>query len=114
MQNCVVTLCTCGSREEAERLATILVEERLAACVSILPTVLSVYRWQGKVETASEHLLFVKTTEDRHRELERRIGELHSYDTPEVISMAIVSGSKKYLTWLAEQVSPGGGGKPPV
>jgi periplasmic divalent cation tolerance protein len=112
--NCFVTLCTCGSREEAERLATILVEERLAACVNILPGVHSVYRWQGKVETASEHLLFMKTTEERQRALERRIGELHSYDTPELISLAIVSGSKKYLTWVADQVSQEDGAEHPA
>ena len=92
MPNSVITLCTCGSREEAERLATILVEERLVACVNILPEVLSVYRWEGKVETASEHLLFMKTIEERQRELELRIGQLHSYDTPEIISVAIASG----------------------
>jgi periplasmic divalent cation tolerance protein len=114
MTNCVITLCTCGSREEAERLATILVEERLAACVNILPGVHSVYRWQGKIESASEHLVFIKTTEARQRGLERRIGELHSYDIPEVISMPIVSGSKKYLTWVADQVSRADGAEHPA
>jgi periplasmic divalent cation tolerance protein len=112
--NCFVTLCTCGSREEAERLATILVEERLAACVNILPEVLSVYRWQGNVESASEHLLVMKTTGERQQELERRIGELHSYNTPEIISIAIVSGSNKYLTWLADQVSRADDGEHPI
>ena len=105
MTDALILLCTCSSREEATRLATTLVEERLAACVNILATpIQSVYRWQGAVEQAEEYLLLMKTTQARSAELEKRVAALHSYDTPEIIALPIVGGSEKYLAWLREQV----------
>jgi periplasmic divalent cation tolerance protein len=82
-----------------------LVEQRLAACVSILPAVESVYRWQEKIESANEALLLIKTTSERFPALRQKILELHSYDTPEIIALPIVAGLEKYLHWLEEQVS---------
>jgi periplasmic divalent cation tolerance protein len=100
----VIGLCTCGSDEEASRIANALVEARLAACVNILPPIRSIYRWQGQIETAAEVLLLIKTTEERFSALQQRIRDLHSYKTPEIIAVPIVAGLEKYLTWVREQV----------
>jgi periplasmic divalent cation tolerance protein len=100
-----VILCMCDGREEASRIAHRLVEERLAACVSILPAVESIYRWQEKIETAHETPLLIKTTPDRFPALEKRIVELHSYVTPEIVALPVVAGLESYLRWVNEQVS---------
>jgi periplasmic divalent cation tolerance protein len=100
MTEALVVLCTCGSEQEALRIANALIEDRAAACVNILPAVQSVYRWQEKIETAQEILLIVKTTQERFRAVERKIVELHSYDTPEIIALPVTEGLKKYLAWL--------------
>jgi len=100
----IVVMITAGSRAEAESLAEMLVTRRLAACVQILPEVLSIYRWQGKVERNSEHLLYVKTTHARFAELEREVKAAHSYDTPEVIAVPVVAASEHYLKWLRVNV----------
>jgi periplasmic divalent cation tolerance protein len=100
-----VVLVTCGSEEEASRIARALVGERLAACVNILDSpVRSVYRWKGRIETAMEHLLVIKTRRARLRALEAAVARLHSYQTPEVIALPVAEGSRKYLAWLAESV----------
>ena len=99
-----IILTTAGSAEEARKIATALVEQRLAACVNIVPQVESVYRWQDKVETAREWLLVIKTSQKRYKAIEKAIRELHSYELPEVVSVAIEGGSKDYLKWLAGQV----------
>ena len=106
MPETFVVFCACSGEVEANKLARALVEERFAACVNILPGLTSVYRWQGKLETASEHLLLVKTTREAFPALESRIRELHSYETPEVIAVPVTTGSDKYLTWVQEQVLP--------
>lgn len=99
-----MVFCTCEDRVEARRIASHLVEERLAACVNILAGVESVYRWEGTVSKAEEVQLLIKTVRDRYPALQRRITELHSYDTPEIVAVAIADGSEKYLRWLQEQV----------
>ena len=104
MQPAVLILCTCPNEESASRLAEALVSERLAACVNVLPSVKSVYRWEGAVETATEHLLLIKTTDARFPAVRARIVELHSYDTPEIIAVPITAGSESYMSWLAAQV----------
>lgn len=104
MTDIVVVLCTCESETQAEHIAKTLVNERLAACVNILPAVRSIYRWQDAVEDAREHLLFIKTTEPRLRALRDRIVALHSYDTPELLAIPVAEGSDKYLEWLRAQV----------
>ena len=102
-----LVLTTCGSAEEARRLAHQLVERRLAACVNIVPQIESAYRWQGKVETASEFLLLIKTTAAVFDSLRRAIQELHSYEVPECIAISIDAGTSSYLDWMAESVLPG-------
>jgi len=99
-----LVLTTCGSQEEARRIAQELVEWRLAACVNIVPQIESVYRWQGEVETATEWLLIVKTTADAFDQLRDAIAKLHSYDVPECIEIAIEDGSAAYLEWIAGSV----------
>ena len=107
MSEVIVVLCTCGDDAEANRIAATLVTERLAACVNIVPGVKSVYRWQGRIETASEHLLLIKTTSENWERLESRLIELHSYDTPEILRLPVAGGSEKYLDWLKSE-APGG------
>ena len=104
MKNEIVVLCTCADAPEADRIASAMVEGRFAACVNVLPPVRSVFRWEGKVETASEILLVMKTTAPRFPALRDAIKELHSYDTPEIIALPIVQGSEEYLGWIREQV----------
>ncbi|MGE5206264.1 MAG: divalent-cation tolerance protein CutA [Chlamydiota bacterium] len=99
-----IVLTTTGSREEAEKIAHALVERRLAACVNIVGPIHSVYRWRGKVESAAEHLLIVKTTAQRFDAVARTISELHSYELPECIQLPIEAGSKEYLRWIEESV----------
>ncbi len=98
----IVVLITAPNREEAIRLADMLVGAHLAACVQILPEMESVYRWQGRIERQPEILLIAKTTRGRFAELEREIRALHSYDTPEIVALPIIAGSKAYLDWLRE------------
>lgn len=85
-------------------MARDLVESKLAACVNVLPSVQSIYRWQGEVETAQEILLLIKTTSDRFPELQQRIIHLHSYETPEIIALPVSMVSDKYLAWIQESV----------
>ncbi|HLH02204.1 MAG TPA: divalent-cation tolerance protein CutA [Bryobacteraceae bacterium] len=100
MPDFVVVFCTCPDRAEALRLAHAILEQRLAACVNILPGIESVYRWNEKVETGSEVLLLIKTAAERFDALRQAILNLHSYQTPEVIALPIVTGSEPYLAWL--------------
>jgi periplasmic divalent cation tolerance protein len=97
----LVVFVTCANAREAQRIARTLVEERLAACVNIHQTaVQSVYRWKGKVEKAREILLVIKSSGRLFSCLERRVRELHSYDTPEIIALPITTGSRPYLAWI--------------
>jgi periplasmic divalent cation tolerance protein len=102
----VVVLSTAGSRDEAERIATALVDERLAACVNLVGPITSTYRWQGAVERASEVLLVVKTRRALAAKLVTRLRALHSYDVPEAIVLPISAGSAPYLRWLGAETSP--------
>jgi periplasmic divalent cation tolerance protein len=107
MTDAVLIITSAGSREEAERIAAMLVEERLAACVQILPAT-SIYRWEGRVEKAEELVLHIKALARRAATVERRIRELHSYEVPEVIVLPIIGGSSDYLMWIATEASGGG------
>ena len=100
----IVVLMTAGSREEAARLADMLVGSRLAACVQIMPEMESVYHWQGKIERAPETLLLAKTTQENFAELESSVRALHSYETPEIVALSITAASAPYLEWLTTNV----------
>jgi periplasmic divalent cation tolerance protein len=104
MTDKVLVLTTAGSEEEALKIATGLVERRLAACVNIVPRIQSVYRWKGNVESAEEFLLIIKTTKVRSAEAQAAIRELHSYDLPECIVILMEDGSADYLKWVEESV----------
>jgi periplasmic divalent cation tolerance protein len=95
-----VVMTTVASPEEATRLGRTLVEERLAACATLLPAVHSIYRWQGQIESSAETLLLLKTAAGQLSDLESRLQQLHSYQTPEFLVLAIESGSDRYLAWL--------------
>jgi len=102
----LVVLTTVGDGESAAGLARALVEERLAACVSVAPGVRSVYRWEGRVVEDSEYLLIVKTTESGYEMLESRLREMHPYDVPEVIGLRAARVLEAYLSWLRGAVKP--------
>lgn len=97
-----IVLTTAGSAEEATKISRAIVERRLAACVNIVPQLTSVYRWQGKVEQASECLLIIKTQAAVFERLRDAVKELHSYELPECILLEIAEGSEPYLTWIRE------------
>jgi periplasmic divalent cation tolerance protein len=100
MTDKIVVLSTCGSEDEAERIARLLVEGRVAACVNIVPGVRSFYRWQGAVESAGEWLLVVKSARDRFDELRAAIEQAHSYEVPEIVALPVVDGAPNYLNWI--------------
>ncbi len=101
-----LVLVTCGSAAEARRIARAVVEERLAACVNILPAAItSIYRWKGRVESAREKLLVIKTSRRRLAKLQAAVERLHSYEVPEFIALPIAAGSPAYLSWLEENVA---------
>ncbi|HVF87739.1 MAG TPA: divalent-cation tolerance protein CutA, partial [Pyrinomonadaceae bacterium] len=102
----IVVLITASSREEAARLAEMLVGARLAACVQIMPEMESVYRWKGKMHREPEILLLAKTLRTSFIELEREVRALHSYETPEIVALPVTDVSSAYLTWLVGTISP--------
>src|SRR5436305_3753027 len=105
MSEARIVLTTAGSADEARKIAGALVERRLAACVNIVPQIESVYRWQGKVERATEWLMIIKTQAGAFERVQDAIRELHSYDLPECVMLGIDAGSDAYLEWIADNVS---------
>lgn len=103
----LVVLVTCANAEEAQRIAESMVLERLAACVNIVPGVQSVFFWEGKLCNEKEVLCVMKTQKAVYAKLEKRVMELHSYTTPEVIALPIAEGAVKYLRWVRESTAPG-------
>jgi periplasmic divalent cation tolerance protein len=95
-----IVLTTCASPGEASRLGRTLVEERLAACATLVPSVQSIYRWQDQIETGTETLLLLKTGSAQIAALEARLHALHSYETPEFLILPVEAGSQGYLNWL--------------
>ena len=105
MSESLVVFVTCGSEEEALKIAHALVEERLAACVNLMSPIRSIYRWEGKISDEREWLLIIKTQTARFDDLEKRVKALHSYSLPEIIALPIIEGSLSYLNWLKEMTS---------
>lgn len=103
-----VLLCfaTCPDTTCAERIATALVEEQLAACINIVPGLHSVYRWQGAVEHAGELLLLIKTTREHYPALQARLLQLHPHELPELIAVEPAEGLPAYLRWVADMTRP--------
>ena len=100
----LIILTTTASTDEAESLANGLVESRLAACVQILPKMTSVYAWEGKIESGSEHLLLIKTLAEKYEAVEKYILDHHSYDTPEIVAVDAEKASAGYLKWLTDHL----------
>jgi periplasmic divalent cation tolerance protein len=96
---------TTGTKADALKIAAVLVEQRLAACVQVGGPITSCYRWQDRVESADEWLCTIKTTAALFGRVEQRIRELHPYDEPEIIATPIVAASQTYLAWLRRQVT---------
>ena len=105
MTHARIVLTTAGSQDEARKIAHALVERKLAACVNIIPQIESIYRWQGKVESATEWLLIVKTQASAFPQVQDAICELHSYELPECLLIEIPDGSTDYLSWIVNNVS---------
>jgi periplasmic divalent cation tolerance protein len=107
MTDKIVVLVTCGSAREARKIARAVVAKRLAACANIYAAhVESVYRWKGKVESAREVLMVLKSSRKRFPTLEQEIRRMHSYEVPEIIALSIERGSRGYLEWIGESVRP--------
>jgi periplasmic divalent cation tolerance protein len=104
-----IALTTVGSIEEGRRLARLLVERRLVACVNLVPNLTSIYRWQGAVEEAAEILLIMKTAVEQLPALEVAVRDLHSYEVPEFLTLDVESGSQPYLDWLLDSVGGSAG-----
>jgi len=96
----IVILITTGSEEEAHRIADQLLNQRKAACVNIMPRVDSLFWWQGKLDSAQETLLVIKTKASKLKEITELVKKVHSYEVPEVIALPIVGGNEDYLKWL--------------
>jgi len=105
MSHELIVFITTPNNDEAARIAEAFVSEQLAACVNIVAAVESIYRWEGKVTRDSETLMIIKTTDERYAELERRVRQLHSYSTPEVVAIRIERGSEQYLNWLRDSTA---------
>ena len=103
MSDVQIVLSTIDTTENARRIARTLVDERLAACVSILPPVTSIYRWKGELHEAPEFQLIIKTTTDRVETLVGRLQELHPYEVPEILALPVSQGLGSYLDWLRDE-----------
>ncbi|MBS3819702.1 divalent-cation tolerance protein CutA [bacterium] len=98
----LLVYCTVPSQKVGREIASELVSNHLAACCNIIPGLTSIYEWQDKIEEDEELLLLIKTTEEKYPQLEKKIGELHPYDVPEIIAAEIHRGLAPYIQWLDE------------
>ncbi len=92
--------CTCPDRETAEKIARHLIKTQLAACINIIPGITSIYQWQGKIESAEEHLLLIKSRQDLYPQVEQAIIRLHPYELPEVVAVSMARALPDYLHWM--------------
>ncbi len=104
MKSYIQVMTTTETKEQAQKIAQHLVTEKLAACVQILGPINSIYRWKGKVENTQEWLCLIKTQDDLYNKVEAAIKSLHPYETPEIIAVPIIKGSKEYLSWLEDEL----------
>ena len=103
MTDYIVVLVTASSEEEGEKIAQALVEEKLAACVNVLPAMKSIYRWKGEIASEKEVLLLAKTKDRLFERLKRRVLEIHSYEVPEIIALPVLAGFEPYLGWASKE-----------
>lgn len=104
MSNYIQVITTVGEKRYAKQIAEELILDNLAACVQIIDTIKSTYRWKGNIERAVESLCLIKSVESKYEDIEKRIKHIHPYENPEIISVPIVNGSKEYLNWIEEEV----------
>lgn len=100
----LVVLCTFPDELAARQIGAVLVEKQVAACVNVVPGLRSIYRWEGKVCDEAEVLTVIKTTRGRYAELESALGELHPYETPEILALPVERGAEAYLKWVGGEV----------
>ena len=100
MKDFIIILVTASSEEEAKKIAQVLVEKRLAACVNLIKDIRSIFRWKGKLSDENEILLIIKTRKKLYKNVEEEVISLHSYEVPEIIALPIILGSKDYLYWV--------------
>jgi periplasmic divalent cation tolerance protein len=105
MTNYLQVVTTVDDRNIAEKIAEVVLAKKLAACVQI-SSCRSIYRWQGKIEKAEEHLCVMKSSRMHYPELEREIREIHPYDVPEILAVEVVAGNRQYLDWLEQELAP--------
>lgn len=103
MTDYVLVFITAASEKEGEKIASALVKERLAACVSVVGGVRSTFRWKGQVSTEQEVLLIAKSKDRLFEKLKKRVLELHSYEVPEIVASPILAGFEKYLNWIEDE-----------
>ena len=110
-QQCVIVLNTCPDKETATSVASALIQQRLAACVNILPGLTSIFHWQGQIESGEEVLLLIKTTQTAYDAVQATICDIHPYELPEIIAVPINAGLPAYLAWIATNVESSVEGK---
>ncbi len=99
-----VVYCTVPNADEAKSIARLLINKKLAACCNVIPGLISIYRWKGKMEEENEVLLFIKTSAKKYEQLEKEIKMIHSYSVPEIIAIPVVNASQAYLDWIIEMI----------
>jgi periplasmic divalent cation tolerance protein len=104
MSDKIVVLSTCGSAGEAAKIARALIQQRLAACVNIVPRVLSIYRWEGAMEDSEEWLLIIKSSQALFERLDEELRKVHSNEVPEIVALPVVAGSASYLAWMSAEL----------
>ena len=107
MTDKIVVLSTCGSEEEATRIARRVLEQRLAACVSLIPQIRSFCWWHDKIENSTEYLLLIKTTRPLFEKVRVLLESSHSYELPEVLALPVIEGSPNYLNWIENETAGG-------
>jgi periplasmic divalent cation tolerance protein len=107
MTNKIVVLTTCANETEAEKLARALLNDRLAACVNVIPRMRSFYHWKGTIESADECLLLIKSSRELFEPLSAALRKLHSYEVPELLALPVVDGEPNYLNWLESSMGSG-------
>lgn len=105
MTDKIVVLTTCGSQEEAQKIARLVLEQRLAACVNVMPKIESLYWWNGAIESSGEFLLIIKSSRGNYQKLQAEIAKAHSYEVPEVIALPVVEGRASYLEWMDREMT---------
>lgn len=107
MEQILVVFVTVSSEDEGKKIGMDLVNNKLAACVNLVPKIHSIFSWQGKIETEDEVLLVIKTTQERINELINKVKELHSYDVPEILAIPVFAGNQDYIDWVLDETANG-------